>query len=899
MGGLTETREFSTERLNRNRARMEEIREHGRRLLQGGATGIQVAAAIADQTDEFMAELFHDAVSGLDAGQRKHVEEHAALIAVGGSGRGELAPYSDVDLLFLYEAPAADPFAACAAQTVRDCWDAGIRLGHSVRTVGQSLNLARQDPQVATALVETRLLWGSRALHERFRKKFVRSVIRGRRRAFIESCIAARMQERLERGDTVGELEPDVKRSLGGLRDIHLLRWVAFACYGTADIDGLRLRGALTKEDARLLRTAWEFLTRVRVQLHFEAGQAQDVLSREEQLRLADRFRVGGTAGQRPVERFMQEYFRNSTACADVVARFVDLHRRRSLPARLMSFLVRHRTNRVFRVDRDTIDVVPRHRRAVARDLRRILTLYHTAVLYGVVPTAKLAQTLKQAAPELESHLSEECSHLFLTILNCPGYLGNVLRSLYTTGLLEILVPPVSHARCLLQFNQYHSYTVDEHTLRAVEAAERFQWDNGPVGTAYRAIHHKEILHLALLLHDLGKGFEEDHSEVGRRIALETAARLGLSGHQRDLFVFLVHKHLLMSHLAFRRDIGDPEVLLPFSHEVGSPEALRMLYVLTAADLQAVGPGVWTDWKAELLTEMYDRTMLILSGQHYLFHEEQRLQRAKEEVRAAVVPLENDAEASEAGGAIDEQLGMFPPHYLAATPPSRVAADLAVIQRLGPDEIVVEGDYDNETETVEYRVITREETAAGCFHKIAGVLAAKRLEILTAQISTTDTGTVVDSFRVHDDDYAGAVPSDRIEEVAETIRRVLTGRDAVEQLYQRHLPFQATAGAAPVSNLPMRVVIDNDSSDRCTIIDVFAHDRPGLLYVIARTIYELDLSVMLAKIATHLDQVVDVFYVTDADGCKLCDEERLNAVRECLAARIDRFEQHEHRAFVR
>ena len=886
------------ERVAERKARLAQIREHARGLFEGGAPGIQVAADLSAGIDRFVVDLFVSELSEFTPRERAQIEAGAAVVAIGGSGRGEVAPYSDCDLLFLYRGPVRPLFHDCIGRVVPAFWDAGLKLGQSLRTISESVALARQDPQIATSLVEARLLWGSRPLFDRFQRAFYRKVVRRRRLAFIADCIRARQQEQAQHGSTVQQLEPDVKRALGGLRDVHLIRWIGFARFGTANIESLRLQGALSKEDARQLLAAYEFLTRVRIDLHFRAGRQQEILNREMQLRMAEERGIEATAGQRPVERFMQTYFRHSSAIAEIARRFAAMHQPRSLAERLVGSVVTHRSNGIFRVGRGTVDVLPRHRKRLCGNLEQALELFQTAVRYGVRPAPPMLAALKASVETLDAELSPESIRRFLGILRETTGLGDVLRQMYEVGVLELILPDMKHARSLIQFNHYHSYTVDEHTLRAVEAAIAFERDESPVGTAYRAIHDKEILHLALLLHDLGKGYEEDHSEVGRRIAERTAARLSLTDQQRDALVFLVHKHLKMAHLAFRRNTSDLDVLIPFAQEAGSPEVLRMLYVLTAADLSGVGPGVWTDWKAELLTGLFDNAMLILSGKHSRFQEQERLRSLKEQVWTAMAGSATEAEARELREWLDMQLDAFPPHYLGVTPVPEIAADLDVIRDLAPHEVHVDAKVEPETGTVLYRLITHEEYADGVFHKTCGVLTASRLEILSAQISTSLDGFVVDSYRVVDHDYVGEVPPERTERVAEALRRALTGATNVQSLFQKHVRFGARRQPAPVSDQQTRVVIDNHSSDRCTIVDVFAHDRSGLLFTITRSIYEMGLSVMLAKISTHLDQIVDVFYVTEQDGRKVTDPARLRAIHGELAAKLEEFEREGYQQFV-
>ncbi|MCH7989860.1 MAG: [protein-PII] uridylyltransferase, partial [Planctomycetes bacterium] len=790
------------------------------------------------------------------------------------------------------------PFEACTAQMVRDCWDAGLSLGHSIRTIGESISLARQEPEIATALLEARLLYGNEAVFETFRNRFRREVVRSRLRKFLDDCIAARYQERVQQGNSASQLEPDIKRSLGGLRDVHLIRWIGFACYGTTDIDSLRLAGALNREEARTLLAAREFLIRVRNDLHFKAGRCQDVLTREDQLQIARQRHIEGSEGQRPVERFMQTYFQHCSTIAEIAGRFVEMRQSGSISSRIVDFFTTRRINRVFKIGKKYLDVIERDRESICGDREKILEMYSTSIVHQVIPTPQISHRIQQSLQQLECTLSPRTNRLFFEILASSGCLGSVLRNMYHTGVLELVLPEMKHARCLLQFNQYHSFTVDEHTLRAVEAAERFDADPGPVGTAYRLIRHKEILHLALLLHDLGKGFKEDHSDVGRDMAERVATRFDLPKHHRETLMFLVHKHLKMAHLAFRRDLSDPHVLLEFAHEVGSPETLRMLFVLTAADLTAVGPDIWTSWKADLLSELYDKAMLVLSGKPHRFGEAERLQQIKDHVLSSVVPLEPQEDPAELKGWIEAQLDAFPPHYLSGNSPDRIAANLSVIHQLKAGEVVVESRFDHETGIVDLQIITAAELADGCFHKTAGVLTAKHLQILSAQISTSLDGVVIDSYKVLDAPYVENVSQERIEEIKNSIRIALTRKTSVSQLFQKHMRFDSGTEREPVSELPMRVVVDNDSSDHSTVIDIFAHDRPGLLYTITRSLYQMGLSVMLSKIATHLDQVVDVFYVTDSENRKIKDSKRLVAIQEDLLATLEEFEREGYLRFI-
>ncbi len=890
--------------LEAKRQKIQAVRERARKLFERDATGMQVASVISDGTDAFLVGLFLDALGHHSDSDRKLIAESSALVALGGSGRGEMSPYSDSDLMFLHAGPASELFTKITSQVVRDCWDANVKLGHSVRTINEAIALAKQETEVTTALIEARLTWGSELLFEQFQKKFYNRVIRYKVRPFVEACITAREEERKEYGTTVSQLEPDIKRSLGGLRDIHLLRWIGYAHYRIRGIDSLRRHGTLTREDARLLTDAQNYIMRLRHDLHFHANKEQDVLTRDEQLRLTEQRRVQEKPGQRPVERFMQEYFRHSGAIANITQQFVQVHRRKTVLYNMGRMFTTHRANRYLKVGHDSIDVLPKHVDKVTCDLSEILRLYRSAALYGVLPTPKLVDTIRKAAEQIPPFVSPTSAQLFLDIMRTSKPLGPILRSLYETGILDILVPDVTRARGLLQFNQYHSYTVDEHTLRAVEAATAMDDDDGPLGAAYQPLKQKEILHLALLLHDLGKGFEKDHSDVGLQIAERITQRLYLSEQDAKVLKFLVHKHLLMSHLAFRRDISDPKVYVPFSHQVGNPKTLRMLYVLSAADLIAVGPKTWTDWKAELLSELYDRAMVTLSGKHHSYHLKERIQRIRDKVISSIAPVTNGGRTSEESSIPSEQilneyLDRFSPQYLIHTAPYQIAADIDVLRQMKPHDIIVRGIQNEETGIIEYRVIVGPQNDKGCFYKTTGTLSAKRLEILSAEISTNDDGVAIDSFRVIDNDFEGLVSDQRLEETEEAIRKSLLNETSVPEMFQRNTRYGQSNDAEPISGLPTRVSIDNSSSDRATIIDIFCHDRLGLLYTIGLKLHKLELALTLAKISTHFDQVVDVFYVTDETGRKITDTERLNHIKQELYETIAQFEREGYLQFVR
>lgn len=837
-----------------------------------GSPGIQVCALLTDLLDRVVLDMYQSALVEMDEASANDLAENVALVAHGGYGRRDVAPYSDVDLMILHTPLYGERVAPLAKRLLHDLFDAGLSLGQATRTPTEAIKLAFKDATIFTSLVESRFLAGSEELFQKFHRKFAASAKR-RWRGMIGAIERARAEERQQFGETVYLLEPNIKRSPGGLRGIHLLRWVGFARYGESEPEALQLMDALSKEDQVSLRRASEFLLRLRNEMHFHAGKANDVLDRAEQVRVAEAFGYTGRAGLLPVEEFMGQFFRHTKQVRDVVTRFLDGARPWTKLSEFAAPLLSHQVEGDFRVGPTRISATRRGQKKLKSSLAEILRLADLANLYNKGIAYSTWKTVHEAAPRLPDELSVEASDRFLSLLSQPARLGPLLHDLHELGVLEKLIPEFAHARCLLQFNAYHKYTVDEHCIRAVERTTEFIADQGILGQAYRGLKEKRTLHLALLIHDLGKGYVEDHSEIGLRIAADTAQRLRLPDREAETLKFLVHKHLTMSHLAFRRDTSDEQVTLRFAVEVGAPEVLQMLYLLTCADLAAVGPGVLSDWKAEVLGELYQRMLQHLAGDSPSAASDRR----RAAVRVLVAQGEN-------APWYRRQIDALPSSYLLGGSAERIADDLKRLSDMAEGEVRTWCRYLPETHTMEYTVGTNESITPGVFHKLTGALSSQGLQILSADINTLGEGLVLDRFVVQDPDYADEPPLDRQEDIHRRLRDSLV---ANQPPAFRRLWKSVARQSAALPLLPTRVKVDNSFSDKYTIIDVFTADRMGLLYTIARTLFETGLSVSLAKIGTYLDQVVDVFYVTDARGRKVSDEHRVGAIRRALLEAIE------------
>jgi [protein-PII] uridylyltransferase len=866
--------------------------------LVDGATGADVMAALTEFVDGLVRDRYRIAMRQAGEGAQVAGAQHCCLVALGGYGQRELAPYSDIDIMFLYSEEAGEAAPALFREVLHHLWNLGFQVGHSMRTIHDCVELAGEDLSIRTAMMTARFLAGSPTLFQKFHRLYAKEVVGRGAGRFIEQKVEERRREYVKFGQTIYLLEPNVKKSKGGLRDFHLLRWAGMARFQAATLQDLADRSLLSRQDFLSVTEARDFLWRVRAFLHVEAERAQEILSFEEQVRIASLYGFEDRPHLLGVEQFMQQYYRHTMGLHETLLRFIDRCQAVSAKRRSSRSLPANMVDGHFTVTGRHLTVPSELRARVLDSPDLLLRLFEMARSRRLKIDTDLLDEIHSHMDSVsnEAFRTPEVGRVFLKILAAPEAVAATLKAMHCAHLLEKLIPVFATLRGLMQFNQYHKYTVDEHTLLAVAKAEELALESGVIGEVYQEIRRKDLLHLAILLHDLGKGRKEDHCEVGKVIAEETAARLGFDEQETRTLVFLVHKHLLMANTAFRRDPYDEKVLMPFAKEAGTPEVLRMLLVLTAADIAAVGPGVLTKWKESLLTQLYLRTLPVVSG-------EQDKTVGPECIKELVSDVAREFTTTPAGELewIELQLSQFPLRYLHGTSPKRIAAHLGAIRRLKTGEVLVEETFNEELGMCEYTVITHDNLTPGIISKIAGTMAAEGLDILDAQIITRDDGIVVNTFQASDPDYVGVPPEDRRASVAEAIIRVLKGEESLDQLMRQNTRL-STVCRLPATHQATEVEIDNGICDRLTVIDVFADDTQGLLYVITRAIFRLGLSVHAARISTRLDddiqqslrtvgrhQVVDVFYVTDLNGAKIEDHARLEAIRSTIKHDIDLF----------
>ena len=682
-------------------------------------------------------------------------------------------------------------------------------------------------------------------------------------------------------------LEPHVKMSQGGLRDLHLLRWAAQGQYHTASLETLKHLGVLTTREFAMLIKVQEFLWRVRNELHFSAGRCQDRLTFEDQVRLAGLWGYGDDAHLLGVEKFMKGYYEQITALSEISHRLVSQMATRPVSERVGNVFRRRTIDGRFRIVGDEISILPEARTAVLEDSTELFRLFHLTQIHHVRLSHQTEFLIERRHEEMPTNgrINADTASMFLRILSQAGSVAPTLRTMHRMGWLETIIPEFSRTRGLMQFNEYHKYTIDEHCIRAVEEAESLLSHRGDISRVYGEISRKDLLHLALLVHDLGKGQGGDHSVIGVKIADDLTDRMDLDPEIKKLPGFLVRHHLLMTRIAFRRDLSDKKVLLRFAKTVATPEALKMLYILTLADIEAVGPGTLTAWKKDLLSELYTNVLEILTGENAVGDETEQIQQIKNRVLSRVHLSQVDWTRG--------QMEMMDSRYLLTNSPDNILEHLKQVQKLPSEQVLVKAEYDIDLHTTKYTIYAVDQLSPGIFYKIAGVMAARGLQILGATIRTWGNGTVVDTFQVSDPDFAGPPTPRRLEKVGGAMKDVLQGHIAVETLLAHGKRIEDERQAS-LTGIPTQVEVDNSSSDQFSIIEVFTEDRQGLLFIIARTMFNLGLSVQTAKISTQLDQVVDVFYVTNQSGAKILGSAEIQNVKRRISEEIERFHENPH-----
>ncbi len=802
--------------------------------------------------------------------------ERLAVLAVGGYGRAEMAPHSDVDLLFLTPYKITPWAESTIESMLYILWDLRLKVGHSSRTVKDCLRLGRDDYTIRTALLEHRHVGGDETLSARLSDRLWRDLFRNTGADFIEAKLAERAERHRKQGGQRYMLEPNVKEGKGGLRDLQSLFWIAKYLHRVETSRELLSLGFFRPEEWDAFGRAENFLWAVRCHLHLIADRAVDQLTFDMQVEVADRMGYADGGGRRAVEHFMQDYFRHATRVGELTRIFLtalEATHAKSEPMLVGLFRRRRKTRAPYKINQNRLDVADES--GFLADKLNLVRVFEEALRTGLLlhpDTMRLiAANLRRIDDEVRA--DPEARRIFLDLLLKHGNPERALRRMNELGALAAFIPEFEPIVAMMQFNMYHSYTVDEHIIQCVSILAQIEREElvEELPIASRILKegvNRKVLYVALLLHDIGKGRPEDHSVLGAKIARKVAPRLGLTPEECDTVEWLVRYHLLMSDMAQKRDISDPRTVRDFAKAVRTKKRLDLLTVLTVCDIRGVGPNVWNNWKAVLLRGLYGQTADALETGLEDFNRDKLETEAKRALRAALKGWDAKDVRRETGR-------HYGPYWQGLNTETQVVF-ARLLKDLGADDVRI--DLHPEPERDATRAAFALADHPGIFSRLAGALALVGANVVDARTYTSKDGYATAVFWVQDAD-GSPYEEERLPRLRNTIERTLKGevvaRDALkskDKIKRRERDFQ----------VPTSIAFDNDGSDIYTIVEVDTRDRPGLLYDLTRTLAANNIYIASAVIATYGAQVVDTFYVKDMFGLKLHNKPKRDALERKL-----------------
>ena len=862
-------------------------------LLTQPLAGLRIARSYTHVTDCVVAAVAHLTIEHLHPAPVRTQGEHLSVVAVGGYGRGEMAPYSDVDLLFLTPYKQNAWSESVIEAMLYMLWDLKLKVGQSTRSIDDCLRLAKDDLTIRTSLLEQRFIAGDRTPYEELDERLWSDLFDKTGPEFVEGKMAERDARHERHGGSRYLLEPNVKESKGGLRDLQTLHWISKYLFHTSSAWDLVPMGVFEHDEIQRFADASKFIWAVRCHLHDLARRAQEQLTFDWQTEIAERMGFEDGDGRMGVEHFMHAYFRHAKAVGDLTRIFsatLEAQQTKSQP--VLSSLLRALSFRTGLASSDEPFMVQGGRLSVRdetvfqEDPVNLLRLFHEAARTDakIHPAALrlVTQSLDLVTDEVRT--DPVAVDLFMEMLCDQDHAEWLLRSMNETELLGRFVPEFGRVVAMMQFNMYHHYTVDEHTIRTIGVLNQIERleaeDRHPVATEIlKGDVRRRVLYAALLLHDIGKGDVRDHSEYGAEIAETVCPRLGLDEAETEAVVWLVRNHLVMSDTAQKRDISDPRTVADFATFVQSPQRLRLLLVLTVCDIRGVGPGVWNNWKAQLLRNLYWDTRDVLTGGAEQATRAHRVDVARADLRAAISDWASEDQRAE--------LARHYPHYWLGldTATHCIFADLA--------REMSEAGESSETQMVTRFLPdeSRDATKAclympdhpGLFSRMAGAFAIAGANVVDARTYTTSTGMATSVFWLQDragQPYEAA----RLPRLRATIERTLMGEFIPRVEIRGRDNLRARERQFTV---PTRIVFDNEASDLFTVIEINARDRLGLLHELTRTLADLNVNIVSAIIATYGEHAVDVFYVKDLFGHKIRSTGKLARIERRLAEAVE------------
>jgi [protein-PII] uridylyltransferase len=851
--------------------------EIARRLSEHPQRGNDAASAQAFLTDQILRLAYDFTTQRLHRLGNPTASERLTLLAVGGYGRGEMAPFSDVDIAFLTPWKQTAWTEQVIESMLYTLWDLGLKVGHSSRSLDEMIRMAKGDLTIRTALLEARYVWGDQALYDEAAARFQAEVVANTARTFVTEKLAERDARHKRMGDSRYVVEPNLKEGKGGLRDLHTLFWIGKYVHRVQTVAELVDKGLLTQPELRQFQKAENFLWAVRCHLHMVTGRPEDRLTFDVQPEIARRMRYADRPGRSAVERFMQHYFLMAKQVGDLTGVFLA-HLDDSMAAKgrrftLAGFMRAPRKLAGFVLDRGRL-ALPSDDWFQA-DPVRLIEIFALADEHGleIHPQAMRAANRDAKLIDAKVRSDARANALFMGVLTSKRDPETVLRWMNEATVFGRFVPDFGRVVAQMQFDMYHHYTVDEHSIRAIGLLARIEKGDlradHPLATVIiNQLVSRRVLYVAVLLHDIAKGRGGDHSILGAEVAMKLCPRFGLSAAETETVAWLVRWHLLMSATAFKRDLSDYKTIMDFVEAVQSPERLRLLLALTVVDIRAVGPGVWNGWKRQLLGDLYESAEEVLRLGHKQSGRSEKIA-AKQEALATA--LDWDA------ARFEKYRKRFSESYWIAEPDDILVRNAHHVAEAGDKQLSVSAEvYASRGATL---VTVNAADHAGLFYRLAGAINLAGASIIDARIHTTRDGMALDNFLVQDPFGRPFDEEVRLKRLAQGIEDALANRARLDDRLAAR-PLSRTR--ADAFTIQPNVLIDSKASNRYTVIEVNARDRPALLNALAYALFQSKVTISSAHIATYGERAVDTFYVTDLIGGKVEGTARLKALEKRL-----------------
>jgi [protein-PII] uridylyltransferase len=807
-----------------------------------------------------------------------------SVIAVGGYGRGTLAPGSDIDLLFLMSGQDKERTAKITEFLLYALWDARQKVGHATRSIEDCIKLAKGDNTILTSILEARYICGDEELFDQLVLRFRREIVRTSAKKFVTEKLAERDQRHTKSGDSRYAVEPDLKDGKGGLRDLHTLFWIAKFLFDTNSPDELAVKGAFTASELARFRKCEDFLWAVRCHLHFIAKRGEDRLSFDRQIEMAERLGYKSHQGLRDVERFMKHYFLIAKDVGDLTRIFcasLEAKQFKDVPSlsRMIGRLIPRKDvgikgNKDFKIESGRISVASAD--VFSSNPINMLRIFKLAGHTGIEIHPDALKDMRKSLRLIDDNLraDPEANAIFLDVLTGSVTPETLLRMMNETGVLGRFIPEFGRIVAMMQFSMYHHYTVDEHLIRAVGILSQLEQgilsgDHPLSASLFPTLKSRRVLYVATLLHDIAKGRKEDHSVVGERVARALCPRLGLSDGETDTVAWLIRYHLLMSETSQMRDLNDFKTILDFTSIVQSPERLKLLLILTVADIRAVGPGVWNGWKGQLLRTLYAESEPVLNGGHTAVSRKERVAEAQHQFLVHFPNWDDDRKKKAVGRHYD-------PYWLNVSV-ERQLRHQALIDRATEREAVTDIHTDAFAGITEVTVYTPDHPRLLAL--VTGACAAAGANIIGAQIFTTPGGMALDTILLQREFVGEDDERRRAKRVCESIINTLHGQ---LRLREALAGAQEVQGRARAFTVVPRVIFDNESSNKQSVIEINGLDRVGLLHGLTEALFHLNLNIASAHIVTYGEKAIDVFYVTDLTGAKIENRNRQETIEKAL-----------------